>query len=78
MRIQKTTTKRLPARPIEKLAYSVKDAAEAVSLSATTITEAINAGDLPVFRPIRGGKTLNKKLIWRKDLEAWLNQGIRD
>lgn len=59
------------------LAYSKKDAAEAAGVSLDTITRAINAGDLATCDPRVDGKSIQKILILRTELERWLTNGQR-
>ena len=53
-------------REIKPLAYSIDGAAQATSLSASTIDAAIRLGRLPVKHYI------NRTLILSSDLEQWL------
>ena len=59
------------------LAYSKKDAAEAAGVSLDTITRAINAGDLATCDPRVHGKSIQKVIILRSELERWLTNGQR-
>lgn len=52
--------------PLWKIAYSLDEAADAVSLSRTRLQEAINSGDLPVA--YSGIKPIVRAL----DLDAWV------
>lgn len=59
-----------------KLAYSVKEAAEATGLSATHLDTAIRTGDLKARRTKKDeetGEVSGKRLILTADLEAYLN-----
>jgi excisionase family DNA binding protein len=53
----------------DKLAYTVKEAARAMSVSRATMYSRINDGTVPVYQ--FGGRTL----ILRSDLEAVLRNG---
>ena len=59
------------------LAYSKKAAAEAAGVSLDTITRAINAGDLSTCDPRVNGKSIQKVIILRSELERWLTNGQR-
>lgn len=50
----------------EKLSYTVSEAAAAVGVSEKTIRRAIDAGDLPSYRPTY------RPLILVADLMTWL------
>ena len=54
----------------ERLAYSVKEAAELTGLSVITIRRACYALELPSLKNPK--KQYSKRLIMVKDLEAWL------
>jgi hypothetical protein len=56
--------------PLDKLAYSIPELAEAVALSATTIRVEIHKNNLIVSHPTAAGR---KPLITRRDAEAWLD-----
>lgn len=51
---------------LDKMAYTIDEAAEVASVSVTTIREAYRSGALPVTKPT------SRPLILRADLEAWL------
>lgn len=54
-----------------KLAYSIKEAAEAVGVSERTIRNAITDDHLIAFTPTGAG---GKKLILADDLRAWVQR----
>lgn len=58
-----------------KLAYSVKEAAEATGLSASHIDRAIRAGDLKIRRTKEtpDGDVAGKRVILANDLTAYLD-----
>lgn len=54
-----------------KLAYTVDEAAELVSLSRSTIENEIRKGALPVKRV---GEKGGKRLVLKADLESWVQK----
>lgn len=62
---------------VERLAYTIPEAAEAVGVSERTIRNAINAGDLAAFRPRINGRPLKSVRIDADELRAWLRAGER-
>ena len=53
---------------VEKMAYSIKETAEAIGCHPNTIYELIASGRLPAIR-------LNRKILVSKiELEAWLRK----
>lgn len=62
---------------MSKIAYSVKEAAEAVGLSQDTIKRAINAGDLVAHAPRIEGRQIARQVIRVDELERWLNDDDR-
>ena len=59
------------------LAYNRKAAAEAAGVSEDTIKRAVNAGDLATCDPHVHGRSIQKVLILRTELERWLTNGPR-
>lgn len=59
------------------IAYSRKEAAEAAGVSEDTIKKAIRCGDLISCDPRVDGKSIQKVLILRIELERWLTNGPR-
>lgn len=59
------------------IAYSRKEAAEAAGVSEDTIKRAINSGDLTTCDPRVDGRSIQKVLILRTELERWLTNGPR-
>lgn len=55
-----------------RIAFSRKEAAEAVGLSVDTLRRAIAAGDLHTYRPRIDGREVNKELILATELERWI------
>jgi excisionase family DNA binding protein len=62
---------------VERLAYTIPDAAEAVSVSEDTIRNAIAGGNLSAYRPRIGRDPLRTLLIDADELRAWLRAGER-
>lgn len=61
----------MSASPVsDKINLSVREA-QAYGVGRTTLCDAIASGALPSF------KLLNKRLIRREDLEAWIARGGR-
>ncbi|MBM9432371.1 hypothetical protein [Flaviflexus equikiangi] len=60
-----------------RIAFSRKEAAEAVGLSGDTLRRAIEAGDLHTYRPHIGGREINKELILATELERWVTNSPR-
>jgi hypothetical protein len=60
----------------ERLAYSVDEAAAVVGLSPRTLDRAITAGDLRCKRTAKtkDDEPAGKKVILRRELEAWLEK----
>jgi hypothetical protein len=62
------------ATELNQLAFSRRQAADACGLSVDTIAAAILSGDLRAVQVTVNGKKVNRQLILRKDLEAWLER----
>lgn len=60
-----------------RIAFSRKEAAEAVGLSIDTVRRAITAGDLLTYKPRIGGREVNKELILASELERWITNQPR-
>jgi len=60
-----------------RVAFSRKEAAEAVGLSVDTVRRAINAGDLTTYRPRIDGREIQKELILASELERWITNSTR-
>lgn len=60
---------------IERLAYTVEEAAEAIGVSVWTIREAIKAGDLAALSPVVNGRRQRTVRIDADELRAWLRSG---
>lgn len=57
---------------LERLSYTIKDAAEVSGYSEDTIRKAIKSGDLKANRPVIDGREVAKENIARAELERWL------
>lgn len=55
---------------VEKVAYSVAEAAVASGMSANAIRQAITRGDLRAYKPTA------KVLVLHEDLIAWIKSGV--
>ena len=60
---------------VERLAYTVEEAAEAIGVSVWTIREAIKAGDLAALSPVVNGRKQRTVRIAADELRAWLRSG---
>ena len=60
---------------VERLAYTVEEAAEAIGVSVWTIREAIKAGDLAALSPVVGGRKQRTVRVDADELRAWLRSG---
>ena len=60
-----------------KIAYTVKEAAEATGLSPDTVKRAINAGDLKALTPRVSGRQIARQVIHADELNRWLNDDTR-
>lgn len=60
---------------VERLAYTVEEAAEAIGVSVWTIREAIKAGDLAALSPVVNGRKQRTVLVDVDELRAWLRAG---
>lgn len=63
---------------MDRLSYTVADAAETTGLSQDVIRRAIKAGDIAVIYPMVGGRTLAKPLIPRAELDAWFRNAATE
>lgn len=62
---------------MSKIAYTTKEAAEAVGLSEDTIKRAINAGDLEAHAPRVAGRQIARQIIRLEELNRWINDDDR-
>lgn len=62
---------------VKKLAYSVREAAEATGVGVDTVKRAIRSGDLPTKSPRVDGRRVNKYVILAADLEAWISDSSK-
>lgn len=60
-----------------RIAFSRKEAADAVGLSVDTVRRAIYSGDLRTYRPRIGGREVNKEIILASELERWITSSPR-
>lgn len=60
---------------VERLAYTVEEAAEAIGVSVWTIREAIKAGDLAALSPVVNGRKQRTVRVDADELRAWLRSG---
>lgn len=60
---------------VERIAYTVPEAAEAVGMSERTIRDAIKAGDLAALRPRVNGRPIRSVRIDATELQQWLRDG---
>lgn len=60
---------------VERLAYTVEEAAEAIGVSVWTIREAIKAGDLAALSPVVNGRRQRTVRVDADELRAWLRSG---
>lgn len=62
---------------VEKLTFSVNEAAEALGMSADTVRRLIADGEIPAFRAGRG-KIKSKVLIRRAALDSFIERRERE
>lgn len=62
---------------MSRIAYSVKEAAEAIGLSEDTIKRAIRAGDLEAHTPRVEGRQIARQVIRAEELDRWINDEDR-
>lgn len=62
---------------MSRIAYSVKEAAEAIGLSEDTIKRAIRAGDLEAHTPRVEGRQIARQVIRVEELDRWINDEDR-
>lgn len=54
----------------ERMALSLPNAAAALDMSLNALTAFVEAGEIPLTRPVTPGGTEMKRILWR-DLEAF-------